>query len=269
MANLDSMRQLKTYCPIFLAMLMFSSCFVSGPQISLYGPAMYSNDISYQPKPISSDSVRSAGYLSLAYFSGNAANTNNSFDMTTGGQLNIGHAVTFSDFSLSYGAFGTIGNYNNQTASNANHPGYFSDKSFGSAGGRFSGNAFVNSGNVDIRFIGFEMAYSHEFGDYADFRKSITGQPNYFSDTHTDIITIGGSSEVIWRSRRQPMQFGFRLFIGRTLGDNAYRNPATPLQVYYPDVNTVSMAYFIQFKKVFLVSELHTNGGEFRLGLRF
>ena len=266
---LKLMKKLEIYCSLILILFIYNSCGVSGPQINLYGPAMYSNDVSYQPKPMSSDSNDHAGYVSLSYLSAEAPNDNNSFDMITGELINIGQGYTFDNFNLSYGAFGGIGSYSNQTNKDATQPAYFNNKSFGNLGGRFSANAFVNSGHVDIRFMGIEMAYSHEFGDYADFRKSIRGQPNFFTDSRSDIVTIGGSSEVIWHGSRKQRQYGFRLFLGRTIGDNAYRNPAAPSQLYYPVTNTVSFAYFMQVKKVFFVAEFHTDGVEYKAGLRF
>lgn len=262
------MEKLKIYLPLILLLLLYSSCVVTGPQINLYGPAMYSSDISYQPKPMSSDSNHGAAYVSLSYLSAEAPNNTNSFDMITAGLINIGQGYTFNNFNLSYGAFGAVGDYGNQTNKDATQSSYFNGKSFGTLGGRFSANTFVASDNVDIRFIGVEMAYSHEFGNYADFRKSITGHPNIFTDTRTDTFTVGGSSEVIWHGRKQ-WQYGFRLFLGRMIGDNAYRNSAAPDQLYYPVTNIVSFAYFMQLKKVFFVYEIHTEGAEIRAGLRF
>jgi hypothetical protein len=262
------MKKLKIYFPLILVLFIYNSCGVSGPQINLYGPAMYSSDVSYQPKPMASDSMHHAGYVSLSYLSVDAPNDNNSFDMITGELINIGQGYTFDNFNLSYGAFAAIGSYSDQTI-HAGQPNYFNSKSFGNVGGRFSANAFVTSGHVDIRFMGIEMAYSHEFGDYADFRKSIAGQPNFFTDTRTDIVTIGGSSEVIWHGSRKLRQYGFRLFLGRTIGDNTYRSAAAPNELYYPQTNTFSLAYFMQVKKVFFVAEFYTNGVEYKAGLRF
>jgi len=263
------MKKSKIYFSLTVVLFLYSSCVATGPRINLYGPAMYSGDISYQPKPMSSDSNHHAGYVSLSYLSADAPNDNNSFDMISGELINIGQGYTFDNFNLSYGAFGAIGSYSNQTNKDATQPAYFNNKSFGNVGGRFSVDAFINSGHVDIRFIGVEMAYSHEFGDYADFRRSITSQPNFFTDTRTDIVTVGGTTEVIWHASRHSMQFGFRIFLGRTIGDNAYKNPVAPNQLYYPVTNTASFAYFMQMKKVFFVYELHTGGAELRAGLRF
>jgi len=263
------MLKTRLYFLLLPVLIFYSSCTVTGPQINLYGPAMYSSDISYQPKPMSSDSVHHANYASLSYFSLDAPNNNNNFDIVTVGQFNIGQGYTFDNFNLSYAAFGGMGGYSHQTNNDLSQSTHFSSKYFGDLGGRFSANAFVTSGRVDIRFIGFEVAYSHEFGDYANFRSQVNGQPDYFTDARTDLVTIGGSTEVIWHSSERPLQFGLRLFIGRTLGDNTYRNPGTPATVYYQQNDIGSLAYFMQLKKVFFVGELHSFGGELRAGLRF
>lgn len=254
--------------PVFTAIL-FGSCAVSGPKINLYGPAIYERDISYQPKPMSSDSVHHASYASLAYFSSGPANDKNSNDIIQGGQFNIGQGYTFDNFNLSYGAFGEVGDYQNQNNTDPTQPHYFANKSFETLGGRFSADMFINTGNVDVRFAGIEMAYSKQFGAYGDYVDALNGTANYFVNTRTNLFTIGGTSEVIWHSQRQPLQFGLRLFIGRTTGDDLYRNPTNLGTVYYPQTQTISLAYFMQVKKYFFVAEINPDGGMLRTGIRF
>jgi hypothetical protein len=252
-----------------LISVAFSSCFTQGPKINLYGPAMYAKDVAYQPKPMSSDSVHHATYASLTYYSGNVGNDKNDNDAITSGQFNIGQGYTFSNFNLSYGAFGELGSYQNETNSDVTQPHYFNTKYYESLGGRFSANVFITSGRVDIRFIGFEMAYSKEFGAYPAYRDGLNGQPNYFINNRTNLLTLGGTSEVVWHSERAPVQFGLRLFIGQTIGDNTYRNPSQPGQLYYPQFQTLSVAYFMQLKHYFFVGEVNPVGGTLRAGLRF
>lgn len=267
--NLKYMKKFKIYLSLGLIMIIYSSCVVKGPQINVYGPAMYARDIAYQPKPLSSDSVHHATYVSGAYFQGNPPNSKNSSDAISGGQLNIGQGLTFENFNLSYGAFGGLGSYQNKNVTNTTEPTYFTSKYFENLGGRFSANAFINAGNVDIRFLGFEMTYSHEFGDYAAYRQSVTGLPNYYTDTQTDLVTLGVTSEVIWHSTRRPLQFGIRLFLGDALGNTNYRNPNAFGQVYYTNTFPASLAYFMQVKNVFFIGEVTTEGGNLKVGLRF
>jgi hypothetical protein len=94
----------------YLPALALVTAFVSGCSDHVYGPALHKSDISYMPKPMSMDSVKSATYVSggLVLDFGN-----NLSDQLTSGQLNISEAHTFKNFNLAYGAFTSLGNYSN------------------------------------------------------------------------------------------------------------------------------------------------------------
>jgi hypothetical protein len=263
------MTKIRLYFPLVVMLLAYSSCGVTGPQINLYGPPKYADNIAYQPKPLSSDSSHHGTYISGSFFEGQPANDKNGSDAIAGGELNIGQGFTLPNFNVAYGGFAGFGNYHNSNNTNEITPQYFYNKSFGEVGGRFSANAFIPIGQVDVRFIGFEMAYTHEFGDYLAYRKAITGDANFFTDNRSDIVTMGGTSEVAWHSRNYPLQFGLRLFIGATLGDNRYKNPNSPYQQYDPNLSPVSIAYFMQVKKTFFIGEITPYGGQIRVGFRF
>jgi hypothetical protein len=252
---------IKFYLPAAALLLgLLSSC-----SEHVYGPALHKSDISYMPKPMSMDSAKSATYVSagLALDFGN-----NLSDQLTSGQLNISEAHTFKNFNLAYGAFTSLGNYSNYDLQQGD-PHYFKDKFFGAVGGRLSGNFYINNdGRTDIRIIGFEAAYSHEFGDYARFRKEVTGDPNFYTDTRTELFTGGLTSEVVFHGRKPNTQMGFRLFVGETFGnDNIYNNNKNDY-ITYKTPTYVAFSYFIQLKQYFAVVE----GGtyvQFRVGLRF
>jgi hypothetical protein len=233
--------------------------------MNLYGPALYRSDLAYLPKPLSSDSSHHANYVSAAIYSGSGAGPSNDDDVLTRGELNIGQGFTFSHFNVGYGVFGTLGDYSNYTDPSGSSS--FSSKFFGAAGGRFSADAFVTLGRVDIRFIGFEIAYSHEFGDYAVYRKEVD-VPYTYTNKRTDLTTLGGTSEVIWHSSDPNIQFGLRLFMGNTLGDYAYHYQNMTF-TYYNNGVSGSLAYFMQIHRYFFVGELNNNGGQLRFGLRF
>lgn len=235
------------------------------PQTNIFGPALYHSDIAYLPKPLSSDSTHHSNYVSAALYSSSGAEPTNDDDEITRGELTIGQGFTFGHFNVAYDVFGALGGYNNYTDPSDSYS--FSSKFFGAGGGRFSADAFITSGRVDIRFIGFEMAYSHEFGDYAIYRKEVNG-PYIYTNKRTDITTLGEASEVIWHSSDPDVQFGLRLFVGRTLGDNDYRYQNTFL-TYYSSGPAGSLAYFMQVHRYFFVGEINNNGGQLRVGLRF
>ncbi len=237
--------KIKILLTLLCAALLFASC------SHVYTPALYHQDIAYQPKPTSFDTAKS-----LTYISGGLdahANTNLS-DLLVSGQFNLSRGHVFNNFNVAYGAFGVFGDYQNGS-NDKTKPNYFSDKFFGAVGGRFSANAFVTSGRVDFRFIGVEMAYSHEFGSYADFRKSIYNQGGYFVDPRTDLFTIGLTTEVIFHNQNDnTFQHGIRGFLGTTLGYDALDD------TYYKDQDATAKmfrkifpkaSYFITFKNYF------------------
>lgn len=231
------------------------------------------------PKPLSFDSSHHASYVSASITSGNGAEPNNSGDDVTRGELNFGQGFTGKNFNIAYNVFGTAGSYDNTTDATTNDSHYFNSKAFGAVGGRFSANTYITSGRVDIRIIGFEMAYSREFGAYANYRKSVTDTLNFYTNNRTQLVTIGGTSEVVWHSHDPKIQFGFRLFIGHTFGDNAYRNNGAIAPVSYDPftqnnsaayiAQNSSLAYFMQIHQYFFVAEVNSTGGQLRLGLRF
>jgi hypothetical protein len=238
---------MKIYTLLILCCIavLFASC------SRVYSPALYHQDIAYQPKPTSFDAAKSATYVSA----GLNIHTNNNFtDGLVSGQVNLSEGQVFNNFNLAYGAFGVFGDYANSSI-NKGDPYYFTDKFFGAIGGRASANFFVTSGRADIRFIGVEAAYSHEFGSYADFRKLVLDKPGFNVDPRTDLFTIGLTSEVIFHNRNDNgFQHGIRGFLGTTFGNNALNN------TFYTDNSIESRffrnifpkaSYFIKFSNYF------------------
>lgn len=257
------MMSLKKSLPFVFMAMAFVSC------SHVYTPALYHQDIAYQPKPTSFDTAKSQTYASAGL---NGYSNLNLTDFLTSAQFNISRGHLFNNFNLAYGVFGVLGDYQNGSIDKG-EANYFSDKFFGAAGGRVSGNFFVTEGRADIRFIGFEAAFSHEFGSYADFRQSIANQPDYFVDTNTDLFTLGLTSEVIFHNRGDyGFQHGIRGFLGTTLGrhdqiDNYYggnqNNGDWISHHIFPKAS-----YFITFNKYFGTLEVG-NAIFVRFGLKF
>ena len=195
---------------------------VSSCSRHFYAPALYNNDVAYQPKPTSFDSVKSAGYVSLGFGSNEGVSSSNTITFS---ELNISHAHVFNNVNLSYGAFGFAGSIDNSNYDNEKKtdPVAFKSKGFGGVGGRLSVNMFQVMENINFRYLGFEAVYSKEFGDFAAFRQDVHNLPNYNTTTRTEMVTIGGTSEILWQGvNNHKNQFAFRLFIGKTLGDYSY-----------------------------------------------
>jgi hypothetical protein len=254
-------KKLKTIFALCGLACFLSSCYVNKPVTSINGPAFYDSDITYQPKPLSADTFHHANYVSASIVNGQGANVN---DALTAGEINLGRAYTIKRFNFALGVFGAVGSFSNSTLGQGD-PYYFNNKFAGAAGGRASINYYITSGHVDIRIIGIEAAYSNEFGDYANYRKAIVGVPNFYTSARTDLLTVGGSSEVIWYGRDLSWQYGFRFFVGST--NVNYPKNSDSFDAL-PSVNA-ALAYFMQIKRYFMIGELTGAGGHFSLGYRF
>jgi len=225
--------------------VLFTSC------SRVYSPALYHQDIVYQPKPTSFDAQKQATYVSA----GLNTYTNSSFnDAVVSGQLNLSQGYVFDNFNVAYGAFGALGDYQNGS-SDTKSASYFKDKFFGAVGGRASVNAFVHSDRMDFRFIGVEAAFSHEFGDYLSYRQMLQRIGGFYVDPRTDLFSIGLTTEVIFHNRdNTDFQHGIRGFLGTTIGHNNLND------TYYKDETATTRmlrsifpkaSYFINYKQFF------------------
>ncbi len=180
----------------------------------IYVPAGYHQDIIYQPKPTSRDTVRSATYLSAGFKTHSNPNYQ---DRLLSGQLALSRGYVFNHFNIAYGSFLELGEYRTSGMLVAD-PDFFQKKYFGDFGAHLSANLFATSGLADIRYLGLEAAYSHEFGRFAQFRKMVLQDNTYAVDPRQDLFSLGLTSEIIFS--RETFQFGFREFVGSTFGSN-------------------------------------------------
>jgi hypothetical protein len=222
----------------------------------IYTPALYHQDIAYQPKPASFDTAKTANYFSggVNYYVDQTWT-----DLLVSGQLNYSRGHVFHNFNLAYGVFGVAGDY--EKGSEGTAPDSFKDKFFGAVGARMSANLFTSFERMDFRYLGVEMAYSHEFGSFANFRRYINTQPGYEADTRTDLVTLGLTTEIIFHNRNNVnIEHGIRGFLGGTFGPNPVGNNTdyvssdlTPqfFRNIFPKVS-----YFINVKNFFGVAEI-------------
>lgn len=235
---------------IVLTAVIFSSC------SHVYNPALYHQDIAYLPKPASFDSAKAATYISL----GGGVNFNTDYsDGLESGQINLSQGFTLKHVNLAYGVFGVAGDYQNSHGSEDNAVNNFNDKFFGDIGARASINLFTNSGQFDIRYIGIEAAYSHEFGAYANFRRAIYGMSGFDVDPRTDLVTLGLTSELYFHSANDiNFQHGIRGFIGGTFGRYDTDDDADIIGSGNKFFNKLfpKASYFIKYKKLFGTVEI-------------
>ncbi|MGN6639220.1 MAG: hypothetical protein ACTHJ8_09940 [Mucilaginibacter sp.] len=209
---------MKTFIWLFLLSCIatiFNSC-----SNHVYAPALFQQDIAYQPKPTSFDTAKTANYFSagLDYYTDPTWQ-----NMLVSAQFNLSRGHVFHNVNLAYGVFGVLGDYDKGSSSSDLPAEKFTDKFFGAVGARASANLFTTYDRMDFRYLGVEAAYSDEFGDYANFRKSVSNQPAYHIDPRTQLVTVGLTSEVIFHNEHNiNIQNGIRFFIGRTLGDNSF-----------------------------------------------
>lgn len=239
---------------IYAITLLAAMIFLSACSDHFYAPALYNNNSSYQAKPMSTDSTKSANYITGGLGLGSGIDLK---DNTYIGQLSLDHANTFDNFNMAYGVFGFAGSYEN-TSIKQIEPQYFSTKFFAGLGGKASVNFFVPlNDKMDFRIIGIDLSYSNEFGDYADFRKSVRTVDGFHTDINNNLFSGGLTSEIAWRGRNNPeIHYAVKGYIGKTFGDHDF-NDYTNSYYNNSEYNNLnySASFFMQMKKYFIVIE--------------
>lgn len=185
-----------------------------------YSPALQGQDMSYQYKPMQSDSVKTNYYFSLIKGEHSAANLIDGIKFT---ELNgsVGHVL--GGFNLAYSFSGLFGKYTNHYLGVLD-PDYFQYKRFGAYCFRTSANYINRVGNFEFRFPGLEFSYSKERGDFPAYRRYQTHQAHYFSNANTKLFTAGFSYELIWhRWRKQYKQYSLKVIYSKTLNAMSYK----------------------------------------------
>lgn len=239
------------------ALLFLTSC------THYFYPALMNNDVAYQPKPLSTDSSKTANYISGGLVSGFTTLA----DSYSYGVFDIGRAHTLKGVNIYYGAFGTAGTYSSSESSDSD-PTYFRNKNFSTLGGRFSINAYTHVGRADVRFIGAEVAYSHEYGDYAAFRKSTLTTSDTYVDSKTDLTTVALTSEVAWRGlHNSQIQYAVRAYVSATPGHHVvdYFYGASTYENTNQRNFSMGGSFFVQVHRFFGIIE---NGDMFHTSLR-
>ena len=244
------------------------SCMLYSCSNHVYAPALYHQDIAYMPKPASFSKEKMANYASAGL---NVYADPTYINSQVSAQLNYSQGFRFDKGNFAWGVFGVAGNYERSNDSDDPNPD-FKDKFFGAYGARISANLLTKYDNLDWRYLGFEAAYSHEFGSYTDFRKQVADNENYVVDPRTDLFTIGLTTEFVFHGQDPEIVHGLRGFLGTTIGKNILNDPR-----YDSDINfntrvfrtlVPRASYFINVKRFFAVVEVG-NAFFIRAGVKF
>ncbi|RYG13545.1 MAG: hypothetical protein EOO07_17580 [Chitinophagaceae bacterium] len=264
---------MKNIITLFLLSLVITSCGTIAPnsQPVYYTPGLIANDISYLPKPMESDSLKTQNYFSGSFA---GATLPESMGDITMGQLNYHRAHTFKNIKLAYGTFVFFGGtketgYVNESRVVSKD---FDGRGFYGGGLRTSIGVFETSGNTEFRILNWENTLSSEVGSYSSLRRKLRNdlEPLSVGSDKNTLLTTGASTEIIWRgSRNADRNYGFRLFIGSTLGlmknmnytENKLKGMAT------------DFSFFIKIKRAFATFSSGTNlqqyGSKITIGYAF
>ncbi len=243
-----------------LSLLIFSGC---GPVKKYYEPIMLKSDLSYMPKPISSDTLKTSYYVSATFGSKLIDNNSKSglflknFDRARFGQLNVSRSHYFNNWNLGYGFSGFAGDVSNYTIGKE-ETSYYDKKGFYGGQLQTSANYVISSDRVDFRIIGVDFIYSKELGDFSDFRKEVTNTENFYAITNTDILSGFLTTEIIWHTKSSiHNQFGFKISVGKVFGDLNYKglNSDSWDVIEKPESKNISISFFTQFQRFHFVIE--------------
>jgi hypothetical protein len=233
----DSMRKKRTAFLLLACTLVLTGCYVN--RQAVYVSPFNGNSNTYHTLPLRADSLASALFVNAAYASGSVNYTQGTDKLSNNApgsdyvhsfQLSVYRTHNLGSFELYYGLTGSLGNYTlNKFDSLGNDPSVNYQLINQNAGKKFFGG-YGASGGLDLvipfsdggewRVIGFETTFTHEFGDYLQFRKQFPDSAATYIARSNFYGTIGGFTEFIWG---RYSHFGIRLEKGAVMG-SAYNN---------------------------------------------
>jgi hypothetical protein len=210
------MKKLTPLSVICIISILLSAC--NTP--SFFAPALNGNSSAYMPRPMGTDSVKSKTYISGSFAGLTLPYSTGQINM---GMLNVSRSNTFKYVTISYGAFGAIGEtrYNNQFKK-TNTTSVNSYRGLAGGGIRTSIALYDKVGkNLEFRIFSWENSLSFENGAYSRLRKDLSAlnDPFIISSTKTTLFTTGWATELIWHTKDNlDNQIGLRIFAGVTPG---------------------------------------------------
>lgn len=168
---------------IILLMMSLSSCG------TYYGPAL-TNTATHLESPEYRDQNASANYVSAHVGLGNRFEYE---DKNAYANLSFHRANTFENGSLTYGAFGYLGNYN--VGDSLGVASLVGKKPYSGIGLIFGGNFHVPFEKVDFEIIKFTARLYNELGKYPQFKRALISESRegYYEDLyvrHNSIVDM-------------------------------------------------------------------------------
>ncbi|PQA53698.1 hypothetical protein [Siphonobacter curvatus] len=252
------------------------------------GAGLHAHDLIYQPKPLASrdSGVNTATYLGGVTLWGKGYHegfkNGQSQDRHWLGLLQVSRAHSWNAATISYGAFGYLGQYYIGNSSFSEYPkdslGNIINKplpsiyrgNYGFYGFGFRGSAQLNAilgRNTNWRFLGVEMAYSREYGELTRIRQRIprktvnnglgreysghsTGYDRWIVARQPALFTIAATTEMVFNSDpAKDRSFSMKYSIGTSSAPYGTSRWFTISQLvaayqYYQHNVSVTLGYF-------------------------
>lgn len=188
-----------------ISLALVCCMFISGcVQHGYFQSGLHGNNHHYKAMPLVADSMKSASYLSGNIIQG-VANVR-PHDAFAGVHLSLHRAHNFGSFQGFYAANTTLGGYDvNDGYRQGDNPNQYykgGGRFFGGAGASAGINGVLPFGNGEWRYLGVEMSWQQEFGDYYKFRKALPDAAASYIDRHNHYITWGFNTEMLGRIGR-------------------------------------------------------------------
>lgn len=166
------------FCSVLIVIIVLSS----GCGVYL-GPGL-TNTITHLESPAYHDEEASANYVSTNISLGNRFDDE---DLNIHGNISFHRANTFEYGSLTYGAFGYLGNYH--VGESFELPTFAGNKPYGGIGLMGGGSFHAPFKRVDWEIFKFTTRLYNEFGEYSRFKReliSFNREEGYFEDMYVN-----------------------------------------------------------------------------------
>lgn len=187
--------------------------------VTEFANPLLNNDLTYMAKPSVSDSVKWGTYVAGNIFLSDGFNP---FDFNTHLEANAHQSYTFPFGSIALGGFGYAGRYKlniDTTDYYAPITQYGGNYFYYGGGVRGSFNFTIPGERIDFRFLGIDAAWSKEWGEYLELRKTVEYLPYVLSVTDDELFTLAVTQEICFK-RDSETQIAFKWFYGKALKGN-------------------------------------------------